>query len=357
MPMSVHERRIVRSVGKMTLAAASTLLLFSFCGAENASQPETDPVTTVSPESPGADAFVTKLANSGVKLPLTFTYYFYWYDAETGLHLGPDDPLPTKPARVPLTNYRSVDWHRRQLADMNQALIDVALPVYWGENPAEPWSSLGLDVLVEARRTMVVAGQSAPTIGMFYDTSIIRGADLTTEMGMATFFGHIRSFYRRIPQEHRALVDGRPVVWLFLPQDNKYDQKVFDYTVAHFQNEFGVAPFLVREAGWKGVTTDASYVWGAAQNGVRATDLAVSVGPGYDERQVPGRSGVYRARQDGRWYRRNLEAALVANRPLLAVETWNELHEASGIGETIEYGRDYIDLTRELIGARRGEPG
>ena len=29
-----------------------------------------------------------------------------------------------------------------------------------------------------------------------------------------------------------------------------------------------------------------------------------------------------------------------------AVETWNELGEASGILETIEFGRDCIDLTR-----------
>jgi hypothetical protein len=33
---------------------------------------------------------------------------------------------------------------------------------------------------------------------------------------------------------------------------------------------------------------------------------------------------------------------------MLAIETWNEFHEASGIAETKEYGRQYIDLTRQL---------
>ena len=34
---------------------------------------------------------------------------------------------------------------------------------------------------------------------------------------------------------------------------------------------------------------------------------------------------------------------------LPAVETWNELGESSGILETLEYGRQYLELTREYV--------
>jgi hypothetical protein len=38
----------------------------------------------------------------------------------------------------------------------------------------------------------------------------------------------------------------------------------------------------------------------------------------------------------------------------MAIETWNELGEASGILETIEYGRHYIDLTRHYVDLFKG---
>jgi hypothetical protein len=34
---------------------------------------------------------------------------------------------------------------------------------------------------------------------------------------------------------------------------------------------------------------------------------------------------------------------------LLAIETWNEFHEATGISDSVEYGRTYIELTRTLV--------
>lgn len=287
--------------------------------------------------------------------PLVVSYYFYWYNAVTGLHLRPTDPLPTHPVASPVTSYRSVEWHRRQLSDMNRALIDVVLPVYWGEKADswELWSSPGLDTLVEARRQMVAQGVPAPKIGMFYDTSIVAGLDLTRRENMAIFYGHVRDFFRHVPASHRALVDGRPLVWLFAPQGNRYSQATFDYLNGMFQMEFGTTPYLVRDVAWTNVTTAASFGWGSAQNGLLYTDKVASVGPGYDERQIPGRTGVYRPRDNGNWYQYNLWNALNFGRPIIAIETWNEFHEASGIGESVEYGRAYIEMTRNLVSLAR----
>ena len=104
------------------------------------------------------------------------------------------------------------------------------------------------------------------------------------------------------------------------------------------------------------IHTDASYVWGTAQDGMQQTPLVASAGPGYDERQISGRRGIHVARAGGAYYRKNLTAAVDSGRPFVAIETWNEIHEASGIGETVEYGRQYIDLTRSIVDARRAAP-
>lgn len=45
----------------------------------------------------------------------------------------------------------------------------------------------------------------------------------------------------------------------------------------------------------------------------------------------------------------NFGKAIESDKRMVVIETWNEIHEASGIGETVEYGRQYIDLTRALV--------
>ena len=142
--------------------------------------------------------------------------------------------------------------------------------------------------------------------------------------------------------------------------------RVFDAVYARFRTEFGVRPYIVRATGWDcpnttsgcahPIRTDASYVWGTAQDGMQLTPLVASAGPGYDERQIAGRRGIHVSRDGGAYYRDNLTAAVQSGRPFVAIETWNEIHEASGIGETVEYGRQYIDLTRSIVDARRAAP-
>jgi hypothetical protein len=41
--------------------------------------------------------------------------------------------------------------------------------------------------------------------------------------------------------------------------------------------------------------------------------------------------------------------AIVCPAPWLAIETWNELHEGTDIAESLNYGWQYIQMTRDLI--------
>jgi hypothetical protein len=73
---------------------------------------------------------------------------------------------------------------------------------------------------------------------------------------------------------------------------------------------------------------------------------AVQIGPGYDDSPVPGRTTPTRDRLGGGFYAASWLLALQAQPRLVIIETWNELHEGTGICDTLEDGRFYIDLTR-----------
>ncbi|MBN2023648.1 MAG: DUF5010 domain-containing protein [Pirellulales bacterium] len=294
--------------------------------------------------------------------PLVATSYFYWYHAPSGEHVvdhDGTDALTDHPKTLEGFSHKSVDWHAGELADMIAAGIDVAMPVYWGSPDERPLASLGfsdvgLPPLVAARERLIAQGKNPPRIGMFYDTSTLQHnrhgyhADLTTPAGRLWFHGTIRDFFSLVPPEHRACVDGRPLVFLYTRAFAKdVDDKLFPAVREMFRKDFGTDLFLVKMADWPG-EADSVYQWGGAL-GPRILATA-GIGPGYDHSAVPGRSPLVQPRLDGGFYRYAWEKLLAmdpAARPwLVHVETWNELHEGTEICETKEYGRLYIDLTR-----------
>jgi hypothetical protein len=298
---------------------------------------------------------------------LVMTYYFYWYDAITGGHLEEGSGIKHHMPEDPLPSWRNVDWHKKEIADMTWAGIDVVLPVYWGfENPADAWSYEGLDVIAKAWFELKEEGINPPNIGMFFDTTIINFRDLTTQEGKEYFYANFRDFFSRIPREQWALINGHPVVFLFTSDFTAaVNQSSFEYVYGQFEADFGVRPYIVREVSWDypilrweegervrdydhAIQTENSYLWAASIHGFVDWGGVAAIGPGFDDRGVPGRGGTVTDREGGEFYRRGFEAAIASGKPLLVIETWNEFHEGSGISETIEFGRYYLDLTREL---------
>ena len=285
-------------------------------------------------------------------------YYFYWYDIYTNLHFrDPDgsDALTDHPPDdyLPNFSYKEVSWHRRELLDMMVAKIDVVLPVYWGSNAETYWSKPGLQNLVTALQNLIAEGHAPPKVGMFYDTTALRqqnggtNPNLTTPSGKALFYGMMADFFHLVPASLWATISGRPLVYLYTTEFvGFYDQSTFDYVAQHFQAEFGTTPYIVREASWQGVDTDGLYSWGVALNGPATSGSVGSIGPGYDETAVYGRSNPRsRDRECGEFYSAAWQVMIDAGVTLVGIETWNELHEGTGICASREYDRTYIDLT------------
>jgi hypothetical protein len=288
------------------------------------------------------------------------TEFFYWYDPLTGAHVDAEGPLSLTLPDGDRPDWRDPAWFKREFADMIEAGIDIAACGYW---PGEAWSHLALPNLVAALDELSAEGLDPPGVAMFYETVPLWGLDLTSADGQQALFENIRSFYSAIPERFWGTVDGRPVIWFY---DNgggnisEYDQRTFDFIHSQFAAEFGAQPYIVLDRSWVAEQTlqvDGIYTWGVAFLGFQPRDDIAGAGPGYDDHLVPSRtSPIIVPRDDGTWYARNLYYALASGKNILWLETWNEHHEATNINHTAEYGRQYIEMTRQHVDMfRRGE--
>ncbi len=302
------------------------------------------------------------------------TYFFYWYDVDSQLHwLNGDgsDALVDHPSDPVGYSFKSSDWWARELRDVSAAGIDLIAPVYWGvpgqyDEGHFQWSFEGLKHLVTGWETLERSGARPPAVALFYDTSTLRynredrHIDLRTEDGKAWFYTTVRDFFSLIPPKMWAMRGGGPIVFLYSAAFAKaQDPAAFTYLNRHFREDFACEPYLIRERSWQ-AESDAEYAWGAAL-GLKALSVA-ALGPGYDHHAVPGREPLVVERREGAFYRESWEEFLAqpeaGRASILMVETWNELHEGTDICDTVEYGRQYIELTAAYAERfKRGEAG
>lgn len=308
------------------------------------------------------------------------THYFYWYHWPTE-HFGePGAPGPEGHCRhLPdpeTVSYRSADWHALQFAQMGEAGIDAALPVYWGapgayDRPNLAFSRLGLAPMVAALDRLAAEHIAAPKLGLFYDTSTLANdvagrlpkggrTDLTTDEGRERFCRTITDYFAAIPQRHWARHRGGALVVLYVSGfASEWDRALGAALRERFAAEFaGERPCLVADASWGDIGQDLTTSWGAALWGPKRFAGVVQLGPGYDDRAVPGRRTPVREREDGAFYGWSWQEVLRARPELVLLETWNELHEGTELCPTREAGRQYLELTRDWIARlRRGDDG
>lgn len=319
----------------------------------------------VVPLPPDAEA-IAGAPSFGPEERVVATHYFYWYrwpdehffdDAEHThdllRHHFPDHRA---------VSYESRAWHRRQMEDLRAAGIDVVLCVYWGApnrylKPNLRFSVRGLAPLVSALDELAKAGPT-PRIALFYDTTTLlaqnafrqprpRNVDLRTAEGKDIFYRTIRDFFCLVPPPHWACLAGRPIVQLYNSAFAAgHDQSTIEYVYERFAADFaGRRPFIIGGPSWS-FEVDARTGWGAALGGPLLGEGIVQIGPGYDDSPVPGRSTPTRDRLGGGFYAASWLLGLQAQPRLVIIETWNEVHEGTGICETLEDGRRYIELTR-----------
>jgi hypothetical protein len=281
--------------------------------------------------------------------------YFPWYDELTGSHMS---PLGLHPPEGEPFSWRDVRWHQREFGDMLTAGIDIAICEFW---PGEGWSLQAVPVMVEALDALAAQGQTGLHLGLFYDNTPWYDRDLTADWAKRAIYKDIHDFYTAVPPQYWGRIDERPVVWFYDIGGGGmvYDQSVFDDLYAWFEADFGVRPYIVLDRTWlveHDLHVDGTYTWGVAFLGYQPRDTIAEAGAGYDDSGVPGRQAIIIPRANGAWYARNMYYALSSGKDVLYLETWNEHHESTNLNQTVEFGRTYIDLTRQYVDMfRRGE--
>lgn len=292
-----------------------------------------------------------------------FTYYFYWYDPQDHIFHMTDAAIDYK-----TMSWQDVDWHAKQLRDISESGIDVILPIYWYGSYELHWSQGGAKKLAEALELVRSQGITPPAVGLFMDTTSSQGVDLRQEKEQDYFYSQLKFFFTTIPQAYWVRAEGeRPIVWFYGANwPSAFDQSFLDYIYRHFEQDFGVRPYLVLENSWDypmetidGVQVrdynaphlkyDDGYSWGGAISPTFSPRIA-SIGPGYDDHAVDDRDPpTITNRMNGELYKQNINMAIQCGSPWLAVETWNEYHEGTDIAESLQYGRQYIELSKEYL--------
>jgi hypothetical protein len=230
-------------------------------------------------------------------------FYRAAWNAETGegmTRAGGGDALQDHPDSFTDFGYHQVSWHRRNLEEMGEAGIEVALCEFAGHEPA-------VKALVQALEDSTKERKRIPRVApAAVDPAVVP------------------SFLAAVPSVHLAAVGDRKLVWLRPSEKAK-----------PFEDP---GMFVVGDAAWK---PHIAVRHGGAFDGPREGE-AVTLGPGFQDG-----SARFRARAEGAWYEKCWYAALKIRPRIVAIESWNRFDEGSTVCPTKEQGRSWIEKTRK----------
>ncbi len=312
--------------------------------------------------------------------PLVFTHYFYWYQADPRKpaalgHVVNGDGTPAlqdfpMKGAGPWFSSDRVQWHKEELGDIVSAGIDVVLPIYWGDKGCRSaWSAKGLDCMVSALRELDSEGKPYPQVAMFFDTTSMQIAygekpNLKDEEVKRTFYGMIKDFFDRVPREFRAFAQagkpnaGRPGCIVFLYTSNYFsdlDESFVPFCGERFERDFGCPLIWIAAEDFKAKATsfDGYSSYGAGLGPICLTGGRIrigAVGAGFDDSAVAiGRPARIRSRMGGENYEKDWSRVLESAPQWVVCDGWNELHEGSELCASRQYGRKYIDATRDNV--------
>lgn len=308
----------------------------------------------------------TDLTEKARSLPerAVFAYYFYWYDSST----YPVVNLTNTPIDYQTMTWKDINWHIKQIIDISETGIDVILPVYWYDEDNLTWSRPGIEIFSQALIQLHSQGFTPPSVGLFLDTTSSQGKDLRTEIEQDNLYENIHFFFTTIPRIHWALTEElQPIIWFYTSNWlNAYDQSFIDYVYTNFEKDFDVRPYLIFDTSWdypkvvqggqeiisydqSPLIYDSSYTY-AGPNTPKFTKGIASISPGFDDHLYRIRKEhTYTDRKNGETYTKGFDLAIKCEIPWIVIETWNEYYEATEISETLQYGRKYLELTKEFI--------
>jgi hypothetical protein len=277
----------------------------------------------------------------------------------------------------PWFSFDRVQWHRDQLGSLRGAGVDVILPVYAGAGEDRTaYAIRGLDALIQAMREMRAdrtGGRERfpPRVGLYLETQALARQlggppDLKQEAVQRALYGVIREFFLHVPPEFRAILqrpstpvaEGPDCALVTLGTASAFkdlDRTFADYCERRFRQEFGLgliwlaaADFRAKAPGLDGYLPAGPGEPSPASP--RSWIRTARLRPGYDNTGLVGATPQIVSRMNGRAYIEAWLEALRGSFDWVMLDGWNSYGDGAAIAPTLEYGLQYMDLTRAGVG-------
>jgi hypothetical protein len=265
---------------------------------------------------------------------------------------------------------------RRHLFQAGQAGVDGFIASWWGfPDRIEAAQRERHPNVVSADSSLQKLLQVAPEgfdVTLYYETA---------QYGDAPVLQNVREDLERIAEEYGGQpkwmkVDGKPVIVIYgrvMSQVKEAcDDDVAEWkAIRQYLESKGHDLFLVGDSlePTYAACMDALHTYNPIGRTTRGIDLgplykeaadamhaenkifAATVVPGFDHDKVRWGSGqrLIEPRRDGGYYIDSWDTALSCDPDWIFVTSWNEWYEASQIEPSVEYGHDYITLTRQQV--------
>jgi hypothetical protein len=262
------------------------------------------------------------------------------------------DAMTVHPLKAELHDFKKPAWHRSQIDGMIAAGLDFFAPLYAGPGQVGR-GDVGLKALMEAWTFVEEAGGEPPLIAPYIDTrpllAIEAGAtirDLRRPKEMARFAEVFAKFFETIQPEARFQLGEFLVIFVGpsfgVPHERDFFEKIADSLYVKLRRKV----FIVAEQSWQ-ARRPSRFRADSALMGPRGDTVVRFIGPGYDDSRLRGRGTPRRDREETRFYRWAFDRVLLEIPTIAVVDSWNDYRQGTAIAPSREFGRRYLDLTRQ----------
>lgn len=274
-------------------------------------------------------------------------------------------------------SYRSIETNKKDLTDMRDSGIDFLLDWFTGN-----LEDMNTHAVASTKQLVAAAEQveNAPKFALLLDPVHIKVERLARtrtntdedklDLSNAATRGQIvkmaEDYFSLVPRSRWATIENRPIIALYYQGSNDVsvqDPALIDTLIARFQATHGVRPYIIADrlydpSGTLALPVDEYFSWGAAlcdscltANPGFSQASVFEVGPGFLDTGSPGHPARSRNRESGAFYSRAWDRAIAKGNHMVLIDTFNYFVEGSGISETSEFGRQYLDLTKTKVAA------
>jgi len=249
----------------------------------------------------------------------------------------------------------------RQVTEAREAGLDGFIVSWWG---FESYSQRVLEAMLD------LAPKDFLTI--YYETAMtFKLRDSSREKAVEGIYSDLKGLLAKYSVKDQWIrVDGRPLLVLYIVGNYRIDEWL---NIKGRLREDGFEPFFLGDTYnleylkvmdglhtynpiWitlRGLSFTKVYCDMSSKTREEGGLYASTVCPGYDDRKIR-EPGLLIPREDGHYYRMCWKAARECKADWILVTSWNEWFEGTEIEPSLEYGKDYIYLTKQNVKSYKG---